>query len=76
MKQLVIKLLSTFDNNTKGLSARKLTAFAFVCCILYIHIKFLTPDNAIEALLIDLAGVLILFGLIKAEQLIRVVRGG
>lgn len=69
------KLLASFDNTNEGFSARKLTAFAFMICVGYIHLKFIDSSNAIEALCIDLIGAAFFLGLITASQLIA-LRGG
>lgn len=41
MKELFLKLQSAFDTNTKGFSARKLTAFAIVLCVFVAHIAWI-----------------------------------
>lgn len=73
--KLVNKLIDSFNNGPDGFSARKLTAFAFMVCIGYIHWKFIDSSNAIEALCIDLIGAAFFLGLITASQLIA-LRGG
>ena len=75
MKQFFRKLLASFDNTKDGLSARKLTAFALMLCIGYIHYKFVDSANSMEALIIDLCGVLIALGIVTAEQIINLKNG-
>jgi hypothetical protein len=68
-------LVSSFDTNTKGAAARKLTAFALMVCIAYIHYKFVDKENAIQALIIDLTGVAFFLGLITVAQIIELKNG-
>jgi hypothetical protein len=75
MKEILTKLANSFDNTNDGFSARKLTAFTLVVCICWLHYKFVTPDNAVEYLIIDLLGVLILLGIITIEQVIKLKNG-
>lgn len=67
--------ISSFDNATIGASARKLTAFALMVCIAYIHLKFIDKDNAIDALIIDLIGVGFFLGLITVSQIVELKNG-
>lgn len=76
MKNLFNRLINSFDNENAGFSARKLTAFALVLCIYYIHYKYVNESIAIEALIIDLCGVLIALGIVTAEQVIKLKNGG
>ena len=64
-------LLASFNNHEKGFSARKLSAFALMCCIVWVHYKWVNHDNVAEVLIIDLCGVLLLLGLITFEQIIK-----
>lgn len=45
MKDFLNKLLSGLDNHTKGFSARKLSAFVVILCIIAAHIKWITLGN-------------------------------
>jgi hypothetical protein len=76
MRKLFDRLVNSFDNENAGFSARKLTAFALVLCIYYIHYKYVNESIAIEALIVDLCGVLISLGIITAEQVIKLKNGG
>ena len=42
MKQLINKLISSFDNHSKGLSSRKLSAFAAILLVIASHIGWIT----------------------------------
>lgn len=75
MKKFITWFSSSFDNTTTGASARKLTAFALMLCIAYIHLRFIDHDNAIDALIIDLIGVAFFLGLITASQIVELRNG-
>ena len=74
--KVINNILASFNNYEKGFSARKLTAFSLMICIAYIHYKFVDTSIAIEALIIDLSGVLISLGIVTAEQVIKLKNGG
>ena len=76
MKNLFTNLFASLNNQDGGWSARKLTAFALMVLIAYIHYKYVDLSNAIEAILIDLAGVLLLLGIITFEQILKFKNGG
>ena len=69
-------LRKSFENSPGGFSARKLTAFAFVVFADFIHLKYVTADTAIAALLIDAIAALLALGIVTAEQVIRLRHGG
>ncbi len=74
---MIKQLLGSFDNIPKqGFSARKLTAFALMVCIAFIHFKYVDKDNAIEAMIIDLSGVLLCLGIVTAQNIIEFKQGG
>jgi hypothetical protein len=69
---MINKLIGSFDNvKGQGFSARKLTAFALMICIAFIHFRFVDINNAIEALMIDLSGVLLCLGIVTAQNIIE-----
>ena len=69
---MINKLIGSFDNvKNQGFSARKLTAFALMLCIAFIHFRFVDNSNAIEALMIDLSGVLLCLGIVTAQNIIE-----
>jgi hypothetical protein len=73
---MIKQLLGSFDNvKGSGFSARKLTAFALMLCIAFIHFRFVDKDNAIEALMIDLSGVLLCLGIVTAQNIIELKNG-
>ncbi len=72
MNSIISKLIGSFDNKKdSGFSARKLTAFSLMICIAYIHINYVSESNAVEVLIIDLCGVLVLLGVITIQSLIE-----
>lgn len=74
IKQFFLGFLYTFTNDNRGNSARKTTAFALMICVFFIHWEYINFDNAISALLIDLAFVGLLFGILHADD-IRTILG-
>ena len=75
MKQLFKNIHDSFFNNDSGFSSRKLTAFSLMVCIAFIHYKYIDITNAIEALTIDLCGVLIALGIVTAQNIIELKNG-
>ena len=75
MKSIIEYFLASFDNANVGASARKLTAFALMICIGYIHLKYIDSTNCIHALIIDLLGVGFMLGLVTFSQLIQFKNG-
>jgi hypothetical protein len=69
-------ILESFSNEPGGASARKLTAFAFMLCIAWIHLKWVNHENAMTALIIDVSAALLSLSIITAENLIRLRHGG
>jgi hypothetical protein len=67
MKEVLNNLLHSLDNKpTTGYSAKKLTAFAIVICVLAAHIKWITLGNFDQlemVLTIDYSFVAVLFGI-------------
>lgn len=69
----VKNILGSLNNKKdEGFSARKLTAFTIVVCIVYMHIVWGTNNNfSVEILICDIIGVAFFLGLITADQIIR-----
>lgn len=72
---MIKKLLNSLDNSSEGYSARKLTALTLTICIVYIHWKYVDLSIAIEAMIVDLVGVLVALGIVTAEQVIKFKNG-
>jgi hypothetical protein len=75
MKEIINGLWASFNTYEKGASARKLTAFALMVLIAYCHIKYVDNTNVIEAIIIDLSGVLLCLGLVTASNIIELKNG-
>ena len=75
MKKIIENLINSLNNQDSGFSARKLTALALMILIAYVHYKYVDLSNAIEAILIDLGGVLLLLGIITFEQILKFKNG-
>ena len=72
MKHFINKLISSLDTHTRGFSARKLTAFAVMLCVIAAHVKWLSlGDFAMlgEILLIDYAFVAALLGMTTYQSI-------
>ena len=72
MKQYLHKLISSLDNHTKGFSARKLSAFVIILCVVAAHIKWLSlADFSLlgEILMIDYAFVAALLGMTTYQNI-------
>jgi hypothetical protein len=69
-------ILASFRNEPGGASARKLTAFAFMLCVGWVHLKWVNHENAIAALIIDVSAALLSLSIVTAENLIRLRHGG
>ncbi len=77
MKKFITELskniMGSFNNNQKeGFSARKLTAFTLILCIIFMHLIWGKNNNfTVEILICDLIGVAFFLGLITVDQIIR-----
>lgn len=73
--KVINDLIKSFTNDKGGFSARKLTAFALMVCVAYIHYKYVDLSIAVEVLIIDLCAVLLCLGLVTASNLIELKNG-
>jgi len=73
--EFFIGFLYTFTNDRKGNSARKTTAFALMICIAYVHFNFVTEENAQLIIATDGILILVLLGIITAQNLIEMKFG-
>jgi hypothetical protein len=69
------KILASFENAPGGFSARKLTAFAFAACAIFLQWKHATPETVPTLVLIDASTALLCLGIVTAAELIK-LRGG
>lgn len=66
MKELINKLIASFDVSNKGYSARKLTAFIIISCVVAAHIKWIALGDFTqlgEIFIIDYTFIAALFGM-------------
>jgi xanthine/uracil permease len=76
MENFFKDIYGSFNNRkNEGMSARKLTAFAFVLFSGYIHIKHVNHDNAVEALIVDGCISLLCLGIVTAGNIIELKNG-
>lgn len=76
IKDILSSLTNSFNTKqNKGYSARKLSAFTLMCCIVWLHFKYVDNSNVAEIVVIDLCGVLILLGIVTAEHIIHFKNG-
>lgn len=68
-------LVQSFSTAEGGFAARKLTAFALIVMVGYIHARFVDHSNAIEAIIIDLIGAAFFLGLVTFEQILKFKNG-
>jgi hypothetical protein len=69
--KIIDNLLNSFNTEKGGFAARKLTAFAFMVCIAYLHYTSVSIENVEVFLWVDLCGVMLCLGLVTASQLIE-----
>ena len=72
---LLKDFFASFKNAPGGFSARKLTAFAFAACALFLQWKHATPETVPTLVLIDASTALLCLGIVTAAELIK-LRGG
>jgi len=69
-------VFASFDAQSKGgMSGRKITAFVLTYCVIGLHSKHGTNENATTFLMYDLIGIALLLGIVTVEQLIRAKNG-
>ena len=77
MKKVLSGLYGSFNNvKNEGFSGRKLTAFTFVLCIVYIHYIW-GKNNAftVEVLICDIVGAAFFLGLVSFTQILELKNG-
>lgn len=68
-KKLFTWFLGSFNIDENGSSAKKLTAFAFMILVIFLHAKFVDISNAIEFLLVDVSAVLAALGIATFDKI-------
>lgn len=69
MIQVLRYLQGSLDNFTMGASAKKLTALLLSLLVVYIHLRFCSPDNAEHFLDADLIAITALLGVSTIEKM-------
>lgn len=62
------KLWASLDASPLGFSYRKLISLVILACVVYIHIRFVTPENATAFLYYDYAAIAIFLGLLNLDR--------
>lgn len=75
MRELLNKILRSFDSGPGGLSARKLTSFSINMVMIYLHLRWVDHENVVEVLIVDCCFVALLLGIVTAEQIIKLKNG-
>ena len=73
--KFVSDLYNSFFNSKVGMSARKLTAFALMVCVGFIHLRYVDTGNAFEVLVADLCFIALLLGIVTAQNIIELKNG-
>lgn len=72
MKELINKVLSGLDTHSTGFSARKMSAFVVICCVIAAHIKWMALGDFTQlttVLTIDYTFIASLLGLTTYEAI-------
>ena len=77
MKKVLSGLYGSFNNvKNEGFSGRKLTAFTFVLCIVYIHYIWGKNNSfTVEVLICDIVGAAFFLGLVSFTQILELKNG-
>lgn len=70
IRSIFLNIISSFNTDKGGYSARKLSAFASVVTATYVTYNFGDKDNVVELTLSWLGFALLLLGVVTVEQLI------
>jgi hypothetical protein len=72
MKEFINKIISALDTNTKGFSARKLSAFIIVIMVVILHVKWFASDRwefLGEVLALDFGFISVCLGMTTYESI-------
>jgi len=75
LKNIIFNILKSLDNRPGGFSARKLTAFITMLCVIYLHIHYVDLTVLVSVLVYDMLFILLLLGLITMDQLYKFKNG-
>jgi hypothetical protein len=76
MRKVINWLFSSFDNHSKGASARKFSAFIAVIVSVYITIKLTVAEYLEGVLMIWLGFALLCLSVITVQEIIKLKNGG
>jgi hypothetical protein len=73
MKTIITKILGALDTHSTGVfSARKLSAFVIICCVIVLHVKWFNSDRweyLGEVLALDFGFVSVCLGMTTYESI-------
>ena len=75
MKKIFDSLLSSFDNETKGFSGRKLTAFWLVIVVTWLHYNYVDKSIVVDVIQTDLVFIAVCLGLVTVQQIVDFKNG-
>lgn len=77
MKQIWAGLIGSLDTKpSNGFAARKLSALLCFALAAYLHVKYCTPENALNFLICDYIVALLLLAIITVQDVIKLKNGG
>ena len=69
MRTKFINWIQASFDSTEGASAKRLTAFAFMCLIIYTHFRYMDLSNSVEFLMVDCGTLLGALGITSYKDL-------
>lgn len=75
MRKTLSNIYDSFFNSREGFSARKLTAFALMILVTYLHYKYVDIGNSFDFLVADLCAIMLLLGIVTAQNIIEFKNG-
>ncbi len=73
MKKFLISIIKDFiaslNNRPGGFSLRRLCVLVMMVCIVWVHIKYVDVNNAVDIITYDMIFILALFGIVTFDKL-------
>ena len=73
MKKFLISIIKDFiaslNNRPGGFSLRRLCVLIIMVCIVWVHIKYVDVNNAVDIITYDMIFILALFGIVTFDKL-------